>query len=375
MGTYGPPISTHTMTTSTSSAANNVSNATDDAMLVSGTYLIRGLRAPLHASQVIRKNGTFYFWLDGIHADNGLWAPLDMLQDKVSMGRMSDYIAKYPEEVNQAVFMIDQADVTPTPTLIVRTCEIARSEGVSIEEATSLCLNVGQTLWEMHQYPPVDTTDLLEPTGELEPSTPLTSPVASLTAGASMVPIRLSVSDLAALTGGAGRLWAVGQTKQAQGIKRASGPKGINGPKASKGTLNFQGLEPPKARPPKYGNRPSLSGDADELPFDSQHERRVYEQILWDMRADSRPADPSTDKVVKVERQVRFELLAAQKAAPPASRRSERAIFYVADFVLTCADGSRIVIDAKSAITRKHPVYVIKRKLMLFFHGISIVER
>ena len=32
------------------------------------------------------------------------------------------------------------------------------------------------------------------------------------------------------------------------------------------------------------------------------------------------------------------------------------------------------VIDVKSAFTRKLPAYVIKRKLMLFVHGIKVVE-
>lgn len=45
--------------------------------------------------------------------------------------------------------------------------------------------------------------------------------------------------------------------------------------------------------------------------------------------------------------------------------RTERAIKYLADFVYT-KDGVKYVEDVKSAITRKEPTYVIKRKLFKY---------
>ncbi len=47
---------------------------------------------------------------------------------------------------------------------------------------------------------------------------------------------------------------------------------------------------------------------------------------------------------------------------------------YIADFVYTDAEGKRIVEDVKSPITRKNPVYRLKKKLMLAVHGIDIKE-
>lgn len=48
---------------------------------------------------------------------------------------------------------------------------------------------------------------------------------------------------------------------------------------------------------------------------------------------------------------------------------------YLGDFAYTrIADGARVVEDVKSPITRKHPVYAIKKKLMRAVLGIEIEE-
>ena len=66
--------------------------------------------------------------------------------------------------------------------------------------------------------------------------------------------------------------------------------------------------------------------------------------------------------------QVRFELVPAQKGA----RRSEKPLVYVADFTYQDSkDGMRHVVDVKGLRT---PMYVAKRKLMLFIHKIEIEE-
>ena len=50
----------------------------------------------------------------------------------------------------------------------------------------------------------------------------------------------------------------------------------------------------------------------------------------------------------------------------------ERAVSYVADFVyVDCATGETVVEDAKGVRTKE---YVIKRKLMLWVHGIRVKE-
>ena len=60
-----------------------------------------------------------------------------------------------------------------------------------------------------------------------------------------------------------------------------------------------------------------------------------------------------------------FELIPKQKG--------ERAVKYVADFQYM-RDGELIVEDVKSAVTKKLPVYIVKRKLLLWVHGIRVLE-
>lgn len=68
--------------------------------------------------------------------------------------------------------------------------------------------------------------------------------------------------------------------------------------------------------------------------------------------------------------QVPFVLIPAQKKK---NGKMERSCKYLADFVYM-KDGQRIVEDTKSVFTKKLPVYVIKRKLLLLVHGIEILE-
>jgi len=58
--------------------------------------------------------------------------------------------------------------------------------------------------------------------------------------------------------------------------------------------------------------------------------------------------------ISELQRQVRFELVPKQK--------DERAVYYVADYVFK-QDGKMVVADCKSAMTKKLPAYIIKRKL------------
>ena len=66
--------------------------------------------------------------------------------------------------------------------------------------------------------------------------------------------------------------------------------------------------------------------------------------------------------------QVKFELLPAQRGKD--GKVIERAVSYIADFVYE-RGGTVIVEDAKGM---KTPAYIMKRKMMLFFHGIRVVE-
>jgi len=52
----------------------------------------------------------------------------------------------------------------------------------------------------------------------------------------------------------------------------------------------------------------------------------------------------------------------------------EREAVYTADFTYVLPDGSLVVEDVKSEYTRKEKDYVLRRKLMLYRHGIKIKE-
>lgn len=50
-----------------------------------------------------------------------------------------------------------------------------------------------------------------------------------------------------------------------------------------------------------------------------------------------------------------------------------REIAYVADFVYL-ENETLVVEDVKSPITRKNPIYMLKKKMMMYVHGIEIKE-
>ena len=72
--------------------------------------------------------------------------------------------------------------------------------------------------------------------------------------------------------------------------------------------------------------------------------------------------------ITDLKRQVKFELIPSQKNEY--GKVIERPVTYVADFVYT-KNGKQIVEDVKGFKTKE---YVIKRKLMLYVHGIRIHE-
>ena len=80
-------------------------------------------------------------------------------------------------------------------------------------------------------------------------------------------------------------------------------------------------------------------------------------------------AMPRSGLISNLREQVPFELIPNQRG--PDGKVIERALIYKADFVYTDTDGSTIVEDTKGFRTKE---YIIKRKLMLFVHGIRIKE-
>lgn len=105
----------------------------------------------------------------------------------------------------------------------------------------------------------------------------------------------------------------------------------------------------------KYGSRKVTR---DGMTFDSQKEYRRFCELRLLERA---------GKVTDLQRQVKFELIPSQRIG---GKVVERACAYVADFVYT-ENGKKVVEDTKGFKTTD---YIIKRKLMLWVHGIRIKE-
>lgn len=98
----------------------------------------------------------------------------------------------------------------------------------------------------------------------------------------------------------------------------------------------------------KFGNRSVIE---DGIRFDSRKEARRYRELRLLERA---------GEIKKLELQPRFLLQNKfQKDG-----KTHRKIEYVADFRYI-EGGKTIVEDVKSAITSKHPVYRLKKKLLL----------
>ena len=119
----------------------------------------------------------------------------------------------------------------------------------------------------------------------------------------------------------------------------------------------------------KYKSRKTV---VDGIAFDSAKEARRWKELQILERA---------GQIQDLERQVKFILIPAQyetvkrynkdgKRLKDWRRIAERECAYIADFMYR-ENGVRVVEDTKGF---KTPDYIIKRKLMLFIHGIRVRE-
>lgn len=85
-------------------------------------------------------------------------------------------------------------------------------------------------------------------------------------------------------------------------------------------------------------------------------------------------------EITDLQRQVKFKLIPTQRE--PVCEMSSQGVFkkgkllerevsYIADFVYKNRLGFRVVEDVKGVRTKD---YILKRKMMLYFHGIQIQE-
>lgn len=96
----------------------------------------------------------------------------------------------------------------------------------------------------------------------------------------------------------------------------------------------------------------------DGIEFDSKKEARRFRELVLLEKA---------GRITDIQRQVKFELIPSQKVD---GKVVERACTYIADFVYL-ENGQKVVEDTKGFKTKD---YIIKRKLMLWVHGIRIKE-
>lgn len=116
----------------------------------------------------------------------------------------------------------------------------------------------------------------------------------------------------------------------------------------------------------KYKNKKVV---IDGLVFDSKREAKRYGELLLLEKVGA---------ITNLQRQVKYVLIPAQREPDTVGARGgihkgkliEKECSYYADFVYE-QDGETVVEDAKGMRTEK---YLIKRKLMLYIHGIRIRE-
>lgn len=108
----------------------------------------------------------------------------------------------------------------------------------------------------------------------------------------------------------------------------------------------------------KFGNR---KVHYDGMVFDSKKECQRYIELTLLQRA---------GHIRNLRRQVEYGLIPPQRGED--GKVIEKECKYVADFVYYDNDtGCEVVEDSKGLRTRD---YIIKRKLMLYLHGIRILE-
>lgn len=116
----------------------------------------------------------------------------------------------------------------------------------------------------------------------------------------------------------------------------------------------------------KYGNKKTT---VDGITFDSQKEAKRYKELSLMERS---------GMISDLQMQVKYVLIPAQREPDTIGKKGglhkgkliEREVSYVADFVYQ-ENGHTVVEDTKGFRTKD---YLLKRKMMLYFHGIKIRE-
>ena len=130
----------------------------------------------------------------------------------------------------------------------------------------------------------------------------------------------------------------------------------------------YKGKTPNKS---KYGAKKQTitNSDGSVITFDSKKEMQRFIELRYMEQA---------GLISDLQRQVKFVLIPAQREPDTVGKRGgiikgrliEHECAYIADFTYR-QDGELVIEDAKGMRT---PEYIIKRKMMLYFHKIRIKE-
>ena len=124
---------------------------------------------------------------------------------------------------------------------------------------------------------------------------------------------------------------------------------------------------PVRPKKSKYGAKKTV---IDGKNFDSKKEAKRYEELRILEKAGA---------ITDLKTQVKFVLIPTQREPDQVGARGgikkgkviERECSYIADFAYKNGSGETVVEDTKGFQTKE---YIIKRKLMLYVHGIRIIE-
>jgi hypothetical protein len=119
----------------------------------------------------------------------------------------------------------------------------------------------------------------------------------------------------------------------------------------------------------KYHNKKTV---VNGIEFDSKKEARRFQELWLMQRAGQITGLELQKEYVLIPAQYQFYARYGKKGQrlKDGKKCIEKAVTYRADFVYV-ENGETVVEDAKGMRTKE---YIIKRKMMLYFHGIKIKE-
>ena len=104
----------------------------------------------------------------------------------------------------------------------------------------------------------------------------------------------------------------------------------------------------------------------------TKYDGKVFDSIAEMRRYKELKILEKKGEIKELRTQVKYVLLPSQFEN---GKCVERGVNYIADFTYwDCKECKEVVEDVKSEITRKNKDYILKRKMMYFFHRIRIQE-